>query len=382
MLYEATPASPAHLLIAADPLPSTLNDSAPPPLDAEPARPVIRHDGWTLVRQRRFCEKLAECGVVAIAADEVGLSRQSAYDFRNRSEGRAFAALWDEARAIACRAVIDDVASTALNGIIIETREKGLVVSRTCRQSPRHLLGTIERLRSSAILGNSRTMAAARNFETCLDMLGDGLVFSDAAHSAVSIPPLPLRSDDDRDNPNPSHGYRRWTPAHQRQFCAALARCGKVDLACRSVGRGRTGAYALRNRAEGQGFALAWDAALIIFSNQLIDQAIEIARDGVVSAHDRKGKPTRYRRIHAPHLALEIVERLALLKAREDSLYGDGYRCIGIAPDFGAALDQLESGEALRAVLAQSDAGPKAIDKNQVFAVRQCQVRSVEEALC
>ena len=66
-------------------------------------------------------------------------------------------------------------------------------------------------------------------------------------------------ADDWHDQPNPAAptGPHRWSRSVQRTFCEALARCGNVDQACRAVGKGRTGAYALRHQPHGRAFAIA-----------------------------------------------------------------------------------------------------------------------------
>jgi hypothetical protein len=58
----------------------------------------IRRDGWTAERQLRFLDALASTRSVKAAAASVGLSRESAYRLRNRSDG-LFALLWDRAFA-------------------------------------------------------------------------------------------------------------------------------------------------------------------------------------------------------------------------------------------------------------------------------------------
>ena len=62
------------------------------------ARPV-RHNGWTLARQRRFLEHLAVHASVAGAAQAAGMSRQSAYWLRRQPHARDFARAWDAALA-------------------------------------------------------------------------------------------------------------------------------------------------------------------------------------------------------------------------------------------------------------------------------------------
>jgi hypothetical protein len=208
----------------------------------------------------------------------------------------------------------------------------------------------IEKVRSESMLGYSRAMAASREFEHCLEMLIKGQVYHDHHHKPISIPALLPPVEIDLNNPRPALNYRRWQPKQQEAFCEALAQCGNVDQACRYAGRGRTAAYALRNRAEGKAFALAWDAALLVYTHEMIDMTMELAREGGQDEIARKGKVTRWKKKECSDVALQVLGRLEALKAREDALYGDGYDRIGAAKDFGAALDRLESGEAIKAI--------------------------------
>jgi hypothetical protein len=59
----------------------------------------VRRDGWTAERQLRFLDALARSRSVARAAAFAGMSRESAYRLRNRSEGTLFALLWDRVLA-------------------------------------------------------------------------------------------------------------------------------------------------------------------------------------------------------------------------------------------------------------------------------------------
>jgi hypothetical protein len=55
-----------------------------------------RRDGWTAERQLRFLDALTRTRSVTRAAAFAGMSRESAYRFRNRSDS-LFALLWDRA---------------------------------------------------------------------------------------------------------------------------------------------------------------------------------------------------------------------------------------------------------------------------------------------
>ncbi|HTU11801.1 MAG TPA: hypothetical protein VMG08_12990 [Allosphingosinicella sp.] len=57
-----------------------------------------RHDGWTAERQRGFIHALSKIGVVAFAAECVGMSRKSAYALLKRAGPESgFARAWREA---------------------------------------------------------------------------------------------------------------------------------------------------------------------------------------------------------------------------------------------------------------------------------------------
>jgi hypothetical protein len=361
-----------------------------------------RGDGWTLERQRRFCEVLAASASVAQAADAVGLSRRSAYAFRNSAQGAAFARVWDQARDMACRAVVDEAVALAFQGRTVQVIEDGEIVTERRRNSPLRLLRTVERLRSESVLGDPRVVAASRDFARCLDLLevgeaypvpvarANGLSFvagfirerldaqgaragvvPDISTDTSNTPrhpeldsgsgchphpteqvtsqtpdqrPAGSRGDDGGvgvvSEPTPAALSPRWTTAVQRRFCEALARCGNVDKACKSVGKGRTGAYDLRDRAEGKAFAIAWDAALLVVSEEMMDTALEMACEGSVDQILRKGKLIRVRRTSDAQVMLDTVARVKALRGALPP----------VAADFGVSLDQLGSGEALRVI--------------------------------
>ena len=90
--------------------------AAPPPQVGDGKSP--RHDGWTPERQRIFLEALGECGVVEDAARAAGMSKQSAYAFRNRAAGRGFHLGWLAAQQQARHLLADALMSRALHGCV------------------------------------------------------------------------------------------------------------------------------------------------------------------------------------------------------------------------------------------------------------------------
>jgi hypothetical protein len=76
--------------------------------------------------------------------------------------------------------------------------------------------------------------------------------------------------------PVPRASRRRdgWTEARQREFIAALARCGSVSAAARQVGKSARGAYALLDHAEAESFERAW--------NDAVERGLHNTRDCVI----------------------------------------------------------------------------------------------------
>lgn len=77
----------------------------------------------------------------------------------------------------------------------------------------------------------------------------------------------------------------------------------------------REGAYQLRRRAEGRAFAIAWDAALLLARQRLIDETFELAFTGAVDQVVRDGKVIAERRRRDPRMLLATIERLTASSA-------------------------------------------------------------------
>jgi hypothetical protein len=129
-MTAATPVAPpppdADTLAATTPAPG-IPDGTPP----EPARPAIRNDGWTPDRQARFLAAIAEGHLVRDACAMVGLSVTSAYAFRRRAGGAAFALGWAAANLHAREVLADTLLARAVEGQVETiTRGDGSVVER------------------------------------------------------------------------------------------------------------------------------------------------------------------------------------------------------------------------------------------------------------
>jgi hypothetical protein len=158
------------------------------------AMPRLRCDGWTLTKQRRFCELLAECGEVETVSRAVGMTRQTAYRLRCRKPGKAFALAWDAAMLIASRVMIDDAVLMTFHGSVEKAVRQGNTVTKH-RRTPAMLFATAERLRSPRILGSPAVIAAAEDWERCLDLLEIGQVYvaeDETADATPRLSPPPL----------------------------------------------------------------------------------------------------------------------------------------------------------------------------------------------
>jgi len=137
MTDSVHPASPDAAGSAGGAVPSTplSADRAPPPVPAEPGQAELdahgfnpadyhwvpmprrrRADGWSAERQRRFIETLADTGLVAEAAREVGMSVQSCYRLRRSPGAEGFARAWAAAIEQASQALLDLTFERVISG--------------------------------------------------------------------------------------------------------------------------------------------------------------------------------------------------------------------------------------------------------------------------
>jgi hypothetical protein len=138
------------------------------------AKPVYRADGWTPFRQKVFLESLARGDTVELACAGVGLSVASAYAFKNRANGAAFALGWAAAKLLARDRLADTLMTRAVEGQTeTVTYPDGRTVDRR-RFDNRLALGLLTRLDRQAEANNAATHAArliAQEFEAFTEAL-------------------------------------------------------------------------------------------------------------------------------------------------------------------------------------------------------------------
>jgi hypothetical protein len=186
-----TPASaaPAAALPAAEPHPTPAPAAAPslPALPDEAIVPVAeRHDGWTPARQREFLEILADTGNVTRAAVAVGMTAQSAWRLRRRTDARAFDAAWEAALERSLQQLLPAAIDRALNGTVRERWYAGEIVA-TERVYHDHLLKYLLE-RGERMLGAARARRALREE---WDKNMDALEAGETAPAEPSPPPAP-----------------------------------------------------------------------------------------------------------------------------------------------------------------------------------------------
>ena len=153
-------------------------------LDPVPLRP--RDDGWTPARQRAFLEALASCGSVSAAARRVGMSRESAYALRRRSDARGFAQAWDAARLLAAEHLVDLAWDRAVQGEVRPLVYHGEVVGEVRHYDNRLLLGLIAQNRKVLVEQGLAdppevTAAVAADWDAALDRAERGEALAVAA---------------------------------------------------------------------------------------------------------------------------------------------------------------------------------------------------------
>jgi hypothetical protein len=114
------------------------------PFDPVPVQP--RRDGWTVTKQRRFIEVLAETGVVRLAAAAAGMSEASAHRLARRPDAQAFCDAWDAALRMAARPAAAKLYEYALDGMTETVWRDGEIVYRRRRPSEKALIFLLSHL--------------------------------------------------------------------------------------------------------------------------------------------------------------------------------------------------------------------------------------------
>jgi len=122
-----------------------------------------------------------------------------------------------------------------------------------------------------------------------------------------------------------------WTRERICIFLRALAETGIVADAARAAGMSRQTAYALRSRATGRAFQLAWRAAFVHARQRLADDLMSRAIHGNTELIVRDGKVCGERHRHDNRLGLAMLARFDRQAASND---GDSAAVRFVAAEF------------------------------------------------
>jgi hypothetical protein len=154
-----------------------------------------RHDGFTPPRRAVFLEGLAEGMTVAQAAAAAGISANTAYNLRNRREGRAFDIAWEAAIRRGRKVMADRLRYRAIEGQVVTRYDKDGNVLGTRRYHDNRLaMAALTRLdrKIEAYRDDERLITAvSEEFEELLDCIeedGD----AEALIEALRPPPVEL----------------------------------------------------------------------------------------------------------------------------------------------------------------------------------------------
>lgn len=102
--------------------------------------------------------------------------------------------------------------------------------------------------------------------------------------------------------------HNQWTRAKMAQFLRELAATQSVAAAAKAVGMSRTAAYNLRNRLQGQPFALGWEVALEFGLHALAQAVLDRALNGETVEHYYHGELVGTTRRYDNALARWVLE--------------------------------------------------------------------------
>ncbi len=142
-----------------------------------------------------------------------------------------------------------------------------------------------------------------------------------------------------------------WTPKSQRQFAECLSETGSITEACAAVSMSRRSAYNLRSRADGFGFRIAWDAAVILSRCVIADALVDRALSGVWTETVKDPENGITRRLNYDRsLGLALLSRLdKMFEYQADE--GSQHMAAQIASqDFDIFLDLIEAGAGADAI--------------------------------
>jgi hypothetical protein len=176
-----------------------------PPTGPVPSNAEGRHDGWTPERMATFLETLADTGIVAEGWRAAGMSKQGAYNLRNRDP--VFAAAWRAAESHARPQVADGLLERSITGTVEHFYRDGVLVGERRHYESWLGLAVLKRLDKLADEDRADDTLAARiagNWQAAMVALRAGGTAAVAAIEGDKVdqldsPPSPPDWDDQWD---------------------------------------------------------------------------------------------------------------------------------------------------------------------------------------
>jgi len=158
------------------------------------ARPApARHNGWTGERMAAFLETLANTGIISEACRAAGMSRESAYNLRDRDP--VFAAALAAAQARAAAVVADGLLERSITGTVEHYYRDGVLVGERRHYESWLGLAVLKRLDKKAAEERADRALSARiadHWSEAMDALrSDGTALMKAHVDKVDTPPPP-----------------------------------------------------------------------------------------------------------------------------------------------------------------------------------------------
>lgn len=191
-----------------------------------------RHDGWTPERIGGFLRHLAGSATVEAALRPTAAAAASAYAFRNRRQGRAFARMWDAILVHRSRVrIAAEASSRAVNGVVSRRVREGVVVEELHHHDNRlamAMLTRLDRLAEREAPNDEHLRALSENLDDyieCVESGGDADAFVEALRPAPTEPAPPGETGrPGRDDFNPLAalgGTRSWSDVPPLQIPVA-----------------------------------------------------------------------------------------------------------------------------------------------------------------
>jgi hypothetical protein len=224
-----------------------------------------RHDGFSPARQTVFLEAISEGKTVARAAAAAGISTNTAYNLRNRREGRAFDLGWEAAIRRGRKVLADRLRDRAIEGQVATRYDKdGNVVGTRHYHDNRLAQAALARLdaRVEAARDDERLITAVSDeFEELLDCIEDS-GDTEAFIEACRPPPVELGNVRIREGGSDAEFAARWRHLMDADEEEDERDPGEIDISDLDPDEREEWTDEQWDRAEASGLLLRWEGEM------------------------------------------------------------------------------------------------------------------------